>query len=136
MVRRREVVTCFLEHRGRILALKRSEKVRTHAGKWAAISGSVDLATPFEQALMEIREETGLGGNEVRLERQGLPLDISDDEYGVTWRVHPFLFSVADPGGIRLDWEHTESRWIDPTELGALDTVPRLRDTWERLSKK
>ena len=47
--------------------------------------------------------------------------------------MHPFLFDSVDPSHIRLDWEHTECRWIDPLELAELDTLPRLKETWERL---
>ena len=113
--------------------LKRSDRVRTHRGKWAGVSGSVDADSPLEQALVEIREETGLEGDAIRLLREGEPLDIPDSETGTIWRVHPFVFQIEDPLAIRLDWEHTESRWIDPGELDDLDTVPRLRETWDRV---
>ncbi len=49
--------------------------------------------------------------------------------------MHPFLFEVEDPSSIRLDWEHVCSRWIDPSELEDLDTVPKLKETWELLWK-
>ena len=52
---------------------------------------------------------------------------------GVEWVVHPLLFDVEGESDIRLDWEHTECRWVDPGELGTLDTVPMLAETWERL---
>jgi 8-oxo-dGTP pyrophosphatase MutT (NUDIX family) len=132
-MRRRDVVTCLLQHEGRVLVLKRSDAVRTHRGKWAGVSGGVDADTPLKQAFQEILEETGLGVDELQLIRQGKSLDIEDTENDVNWCVHPFLFSIADPSRVRLDWEHTESRWVDPSELESLDTVPRLKETWERL---
>ena len=132
-MRRRDKVTCFLQHEGQILVLRRSQKVRTHRGKWAGVSGGIDAVTPLQQALQEMREETGLGENEVWLLRQGEPLKVPDAENNVEWRVHPFLFAVQEPDRIRLDWEHTESRWIAPGDLVKLDTVPGLKEMWERL---
>ena len=132
-MRTREVVTCFLEHQGKLLVLRRSQTVRTHRGKWAGVSGSVEGATPPEQALKEIAEETGLDTGEVRLVRTGEALEVADRIEVVTWLVHPFLFRVTDPAKIRLDWEHSDHRWVHPDELSRLDTVPRLKETWERL---
>ncbi len=76
----REVVTCFFRHRERILALKRSGKVRAHRGKWAGVSGTVEASTPLQQAYKEILEETGLAPSQVRFLRQGGPMEISDPE--------------------------------------------------------
>ena len=134
-MRRREVVTSFLQHNDRILVLKRSQRVGTHQGKWAGVSGSVEGQSPLAQALQEIDEETGQGQTDVRLLREGQPLDITDPENEVVWRVYPFLFEVHDPSSIRLDWEHTECRWIDPADLTGLSTVPCLIDTWDQLWK-
>ena len=30
--------------------------------------------------------------------------------------------------------EHVEAGWIDPQELSVLDTVPGLKETWERVA--
>ena len=132
-MRTRMVVTCFLEHDGRLLVLRRSQKVGTYRGKWAGVSGSIEAASALDQALNEIAEETGLQLGDVQLLLAGEPLEVVDEESGVKWIVHPFLFHVADPSPIRLDWEHSESRWTDPSEITKLDTVPMLRETWERL---
>ena len=65
-MKQREIVTCFLRHEGLVLLLKRSGRVRTHRTKWAGVSGSIEAATPLEQAIREIREETGVGESHVR----------------------------------------------------------------------
>ena len=129
----RNVVTCFLEHEGMLLVLRRSQDVMTHRGKWAGVSGSIEAHSALDQALKEIQEETGLGPDDVQLLRAGEANEVADEEYGVRWKVHPFHFRVTDPSLIRLDWEHSESRWIRPSEMSNLDTVPMLRETWERL---
>ena len=128
-VKRRQVVTCFLQHGDRVLLLRRSQEVHTHQGKWAGVSGSIEAASPLGQAVQEIREETGLEADGFRLVRRGRPLDVGDTEHGVQWLVHPFLFSIKDPSLVRLNWENTESRWIDPGEMEQFEVVPMLKET-------
>ena len=38
------------------------------------------------------------------------------------WRIHPFLFDVID-GEPRLNWEHTDLRWVYPGEVFDYETV-------------
>jgi len=127
-MKKREVVTAFIEHGGKVLVLKRSQEVRTYKGRWAGVSGSVEKS-PSEQALQEISEETGLGREDIRLVRQGEPLEFADEEKGINWVVHPYLFHANEPDRIRLDWEHVEMQWIYPGEMEQLDTVPGLAQT-------
>ena len=110
-----------------------SDAARRWRGNWAGVSGSIEAASALDLALKEIAEETGLQPGDVQLLLAGEPLEVVDEECGVKWIVHPFLFQVADPSPIRLDWEHSEFRWTDPSEITKLDTVPMLRETWERL---
>jgi 8-oxo-dGTP pyrophosphatase MutT (NUDIX family) len=125
----RHVVTCFLLHRGlagdRVLLVRRSDRVGTYRGRWAAISGTVD-STPDRQALVEIAEETGLAPGQVRLLASGAPLIVDDPALARRWVVHPYLFAIDDPAAVRLEWEHTEARWVSPEELGRFETVPQL----------
>ena len=120
------VVTAFLRHRGRVLLVRRSARVGSYQGRWSAISGYLEDSDPLQQALREIREETGLDPERLRLKARAEPLEVPAPELGVCWLVHAFLFEVDDPGGIRLDWENTEWRWVLPPELAGLTTVPAL----------
>ncbi len=122
-----DVVTAFLIHDGRILVLRRSEKVGTYRGRWAAVSGYIEQA-PLDQAYAELGEETGLGRDDVELLKQGDPLLVFDRDNERRWRVHPFLFEVKDSSRIRLDWEHVQRRWVWPGEIDRLDTVPDLAE--------
>jgi 8-oxo-dGTP pyrophosphatase MutT (NUDIX family) len=128
----KKVVTCFLESDGEILILRRSEKVGSYQGRWAGVSGYVE-ATPDEQALIEIEEETGLSREDVKLIRKGEPLPVDDKKMGVRWVVHPYLFHTGERGKVRTDWEHKEARWIKPQELAVYQTVPRLTETLARV---
>ena len=132
MLEETHVVTCFLQFQGKILILRRSEKVGTYRGRWAGVSGYVEKS-PDEQTLTEIGEETGLGKEDVKLVRRGEPLEVIDAEIGKRWVIHPYLFQITDPSKVKIDWEHKESRWIDPEDIGEYETVPGLKETWERV---
>jgi len=51
------------------------------------------------------------------------------------WIVHPFLFHVKAPEKIKIDWEHTEVKWIKPRELAKYKTVPGLDKALARVTK-
>ncbi|HUX87669.1 MAG TPA: NUDIX pyrophosphatase [Chloroflexota bacterium] len=131
----RSVVTSFLEYEGKILILRRSERVGSYRGRWAGVSGSIDSGhSPEEQARVEIREETGLTDDDVVLLATGEPLAVADAANGYHWLVHPFRFRVLHPDRIQTDWEHVERRWIDPSDLATFETVPSLIDAWQRVA--
>jgi len=131
-VERRDVVTVFLRHGGRILLLRRSRKVGTYPGKWAGVSGYLEAA-PLAQAHTEIREETSLSPGDLEGVRAGDPLEVVDAENGRAWRIYPFLADIKCPEKIRLDWENAEARWVLPEEVERLDTVPALAETLRRV---
>ena len=128
----RQVVTCFLMSDGEILLLRRSQQVGSYRGRWAGVSGYVE-STPDEQALTEIREETGLEREDVELLKKGEALMVDDEELGVRWMVYPYLFRVREREKIRTDWEHVETRWVLPQEVSNYQTVPRLKEALERV---
>ena len=128
----RTVVTCFLESESEILRLRRSERVGSYQGRWAGISGYIET-TADEQALVEIEEETTLCREDLELARSGEPLSIEDEQVGVRWVVHPYLFHIRDRGKIRIDWEHKETRWIKAEEIGNYQDVHMLKDTLARV---
>ena len=128
----KHVVTCFLESKNEILILRRSQQVGTYQGRWAGVSGSVEKAAD-EQALVEIKEETSLSEEDLKLTKKGKPLTIEDEALGIKWVVHPYLFHIKDRGGIKLDWEHKDSRWIKPEEMDDYPTVPMLKETLARV---
>jgi len=122
LVHERPVVSCFLEREGRILVVRRSEKVGSYQGKWSGISGFLEGSEdPEDRAFREIEEETGL--TEVsRIARGPALLSRGGD---TVYRINPFRFH-APRGDVRLDWENVEYRWVNPSELATLDGVPKL----------
>jgi nicotinamide-nucleotide amidase len=123
----KQVVTCFLSANNRILLLKRSGKVGTYQGRWAGVSGYMDRPAD-EQAWIEVREETGLTRKEARLEVKGQPLEVLDIALKTRWIVHPYLFKVTRLDALKIDWEHTEYKWIDPAVIGNFDILPGLEE--------
>lgn len=131
-VRPIEVVTAFLERNdGRILLLRRSARVGSFQGRWAGVSGFLEDPTPEEQAYREVREETGLASSDLRRASAGRPIYARDE--GTVYVVHPFRFRVQRTD-VRLDWEHTESAWVDPSEIGRRPTVPHLDRAWRSVA--
>jgi hypothetical protein len=130
----KHVVTCFLEHSRKILILRRSSKVGTYRRSWAGVSGYIET-NDIDQAFTEIRQETQLYQKDLKLIKKGKPLEVIDKNLNRKWIVHPFLFHVKAPDKIKIDWEHTESRWIKPSELKKFDTVPGLAKALARVNK-
>lgn len=132
-----KVVTCFLLRRSpggdEVLLLRRSQQVGTYRGRWAGVSGYLEEANPLAQAYREIEEEAGLARDEVTLLRAGESLVVVDAEADRRWIVHPFLFEVRPDAQVRVDWEHTEARWVRPEEVSAFDTVPQLAEALIRV---
>jgi 8-oxo-dGTP pyrophosphatase MutT (NUDIX family) len=124
-----EVVTCILEHDGKILLLKRSNLVGTYRGLWGGVAGYVEeLEDPYETAIKEVREEAGISLDSLELVRKGDPIELYDIYEGrrYDWIVYPFLFHIESKELVRLDWEHKEFLWVYPSEVKKFDTVPGL----------
>lgn len=128
------MVTCFLESDGEILLLRRSERVGSYQGRWAGVSGYIEM-TADEQAFIEIEEETSLSVEDLKLIRKGETLPVEDEQFGVRWLVHPYLFHIDNRDKIQIDWEHKEARWINPGDIDNYQTVPMLRETLARVLK-
>ncbi len=129
----KSVVTSFLQADERILLLRRSTKVGTYKGRWAAVSGYLEGSEdPLQRAKTEILEEVGLGPEQIILIRAGETLRAFDEQTATVWIVYPFLFE-ARSRGIRLNWENEEYKWIEPNELSSYETVPKLKEAFDRI---
>jgi translation initiation factor 2B subunit (eIF-2B alpha/beta/delta family)/8-oxo-dGTP pyrophosphatase MutT (NUDIX family) len=130
----RHVVSVFLQKSatGSVLVLKRSDKVSSYKGAWAAVSGSIEEGEDVLGAgLREVEEETGIPPSSLKFEVTGRPLSVLGEGGDKLWVVHPILLSVIADEEVRLDWEHTECRWASRDDIASLDSVPRLMDALE-----
>jgi nicotinamide-nucleotide amidase len=125
------IVTCFIESENKILIVRRSGRLGNYQGLWAGISGYIEKNSPEEQAYIELKEETGLDSKDIKLINSGKPLVVLDKKLKIKWLVHPYIFYVRYQDKIKLDSEHTESRWVTPEDLENFNTVPKLKETLE-----
>lgn len=125
---RKEIVTSFLIKNGKVLILKRSDKVGSFKGKWAGISGFIEDENSLEAALREIKEETGIDSKYLELLKIGVPFDINDAVNDTIWSINPFLF-LFKGRKINIDWEHDTFEWVYPKEIENYDTVTNLKKT-------
>ena len=122
------IVTSFLSFNDKILILKRSEKVKSMKGLWAGISGIIekDDMSPLARAKIEIFEETGINESEIELLKANERIKIESAQYkNHEWNIFPFLFRTKNLE-IKLNWENSDFKWIEPNEIKNYETVPEL----------
>lgn len=124
------VLTCFVKYGDKILLLKRSDKVRTYQGLWNSVAGYLDdFRSLEEKALEELREELGITVDIIKQAKLGRPYELVDDEAKKIWIIFPVLVELNKEPVIKLDWEHTDYKWIDPADLKSFNIVPGLDKT-------
>ncbi|MDD5307626.1 MAG: NUDIX domain-containing protein [Deltaproteobacteria bacterium] len=128
------VITAFLTRCGEVLLLKRSQRVGTYQGRWSGVSGHLESGDALAQAWIELGEELGVGPAQAVLETRGEPVLVRDEASGRSYLVHPFRFALSQDARPRLDWENVEMRWLPPSEIPSLPTVPGLVEVWERVA--
>jgi 8-oxo-dGTP pyrophosphatase MutT (NUDIX family) len=123
-----KTVTCVIRCRGRILLLKRAPTVLVNPNLWSAVTGRVEHGQSFEaSAFKEICEETGLGRRKLTLVRRGKGFRLRIHR-GVVTLVQPFLFD-SRTRLVRLNWEHTDSKWVRPIDLHKFRLIPKFNLT-------
>ena len=121
------IVTSFIKNDDKILILKRSDKVKSMKCLWAGISGIIENnETPLTRAKIEIFEEAGIREEQIELLKAVQQIKISAPQYkNHEWNIFPFLFKAKNPE-IKLNWENSEFKWIEPNEIKNYKTVPDL----------
>lgn len=127
-MRSTKIVTSFLKNSDKILILRRSDKVKTMKGLWAGISGIIEKdEKPLERAKIEIFEELGIKEEQIKLVKSIDEIRIESPQYeNHEWEIFPFLFEVSNPE-IKLNWENSEYKWINPNDISNYKTVPSLQ---------
>ena len=122
------IVTSFIKNNDKVLILKRSDKVKSMKCLWAGVSGIIEKndITPLDRAKTEILEETGIGEEEIKLLKANEQIKIEAAQYkNHEWNIFPFLFSTTN-SEIKLNWENSEFKWIEPNNIKNYETVPEL----------
>lgn len=129
------VLTCFVKYKDKILLLKRSDKVRTYQGLWNTVAGYLDEFKSLEEkAREELQEELGITADMIKKIKLGEPYEFSDKKINKTWIIFPVLVELNKEPIIKLDWEHTEYKWINLVDLKKFDIVPNLDETLIRVN--
>ena len=132
----RVATSLLLNSEGKLLILKRSDKVKTYKGFWGGVAGYVeDNETPYDTAIKEINEEVGLKKEDVNLLKKLDPILFTDfyEQVRYDWEIFVFLFKVRDKRKIIIDWEHSEYRWVNPSEITNYQTVPHLKEAIKKI---
>jgi len=122
------IVTSFIKNGDRILILKRSDKVKSMKCLWAGVSGIIEKndTSPLVRAKTEILEETGINEDEIELLKANERIKIKAAQYkNHEWNIFPFLFMTKN-SEIKLNWENSEFKWVEPNEIKNYETVPEL----------
>ena len=121
------IVTSFIKNDDKILILKRSDKVKSMKCLWAGISGIIENnETALTRAKIEIFEEAGIHEEQIELLKAIQQIKILSPQYkNHEWNIFPFLFKAKNPE-IKLNWENSEFKWIEPNEIKNYKTVPGL----------
>ena len=111
-----------------MLLLRRAPTVLVNPNLWSAVTGRVEHGKSFEEtAFQEIREETGLGKRNLTLVKRGKGFRLRIGR-GVVTLIQPFLFE-SRTRLVRLNWEHTESKWIKSVDLHKFRLIPKFNLT-------
>ena len=123
-----KIVTSFIKNDGKLLILKRSNKVKTMKGLWAGVSGIIENdEEPLKRAKIEIFEEAGITEEKIKLIKAVEEMKVNSPQYeNHEWEIFPFLFETKNPT-IKLNWENSEFKWINVDELENYETVPNLQ---------
>ena len=126
-MRSTKIVTSFIRNNGKLLILKRSNKVKSMKGLWAGVSGIIEgNEEPLKRAKIEIFEEVGIKEEDTVLVKAAKEMKINSPQYdNHQWEIFPFLFEVKD-SKIMLNWENSEFKWIKIEEMKNYETVPSL----------
>jgi 8-oxo-dGTP pyrophosphatase MutT (NUDIX family) len=99
-------------------------RVATSRGLWSVVTGYVEPRTdPLDQVWIELREELGIGAQDIRLVRRLEPVPLTSPGSGKQFLVHAYLFESPQVPSLVLNWEHDEVQWADPSRLDSPDCV-------------
>ena len=128
------VVNCFVKYQDKILLLKRSDKVNVYKGVWNSIGGYYDEPVEIkEKVLEELREELGILPEDIKSLKMFPGVKFFDPVVKRTWIVYPALAELKRLPEIKLDWEHTEYKWVKPEELKNFKIVYKLDKLLKRV---
>ena len=136
---RAPVLMIFVRYNGKVLLLKRSQDVLHYKGKWNGVGGYIDENVPLRsKVLEELSEELDLTEKDIEGIYFAEEHEVHDFEVDGSWIIFPVLVELngREMNGknpeIKLDWEHTNFKWILPKDIFNYDIVYKLDKTLGR----
>lgn len=109
----------------KILLVKRSSDMNLYPNCWNGISGFLDDKANIEDKVYEeLREELGVGKEQVLAVNRGRPLLQEAPQYNKTWLVVPMLATLKSQITPTTDWEAQDFKWFQLDEIAGLDLLP------------
>ena len=128
------VLNCFVKFKGKILLLKRSNKVHAYKEMWNSIGGFIDEDKSLnKKVLEELEEEINISKENIKKIIYTKPYEFYDKDINKKWIICPVLVELYKKPKIILNWEHTESKWIKPEQLKDFNIVPKLDKVLNKL---
>jgi len=128
------VMNCFVKYKDKILILKRSNQVLNYKRQWNAIGGFIDEDKSIEEKVLEeLKEEVCINKDNISEIKVKDSWELHDPEVNKTWIIFPVLVELKEKPEIKLDWEHTEYKWIKPEEISSYDIIYKLEENLKRV---
>ncbi len=127
------VLICFVCYKDKFLILKRSDKVLAYKNLWSTLAGFIDDEKSLDNKVVEeITEELGLDKKDIKEIIQGEVYTYKDKKLGRDWIRHLVIARIANPN-IKLNWEHTDYKWITPDEIDRYQLTPGFDENLKRI---
>ncbi len=128
-VEKKRVATVYLVHKGKLLLLKRAESATSYPGQLSGISGYVEKGEkPEETGRREMEEECGI--TDSSLKKVGSEIYVRNKS--ILYEITPMLME-SKSAEVRLNEENSSYSWVEPEKLHSYSTVPKFKETFEKL---
>jgi 8-oxo-dGTP diphosphatase len=125
------IILCVISFDGKVLIVKRSNKVGDYKNKWNIVTGYIDnpKISVKEHAILEMHEEIGLNKKDIAKMEIMEPYDLYDRHLKKSYKVFAAIVHLKHMPVIKLNEENSEFAWVDPKDLNKYDSVSDLKKT-------
>jgi len=121
------VLSIFVKQGKDILLLKRSSKVGNYKEKWSTVNGYLDEIKPIEEKVFEeLEEEIGITKSMISSIDIKELFKFKDENLDKVWLIYPVIVELKEKTKIKLDFEHTDFKWVRKEDIRNFDTIPNV----------
>jgi len=130
------VLNIWISYKGKLLLLKRSNKIGAYKEKRDCIWWHIDEEKPLEQKVCEeIEEELAISPDNIQKIHKGEMHIMHDQQLDVQWINYPVIVTLKKAPKIQLDRENSEYQRVLPEEIKNFDTLPELEKSYQYAQK-